>query len=194
MYHALGYGTLMYLQAALTFDMVNIFLLICYKTKVRNFIMMVERLELNRICLWNVNSWIQRKLSSTSVLPVCYLFHSKFPVIPCSGNHYVSQFPTRYSFQADIEAAVKAVKRSVQVCNQQRKKTGVIQTLTGTNYQELTEGWSAFKFFSGIFTLFRMRHPPFLVMTSFLFNWIGQCKSVSFSINQSELISFVSGN
>lgn len=61
MYHALGYGTLMYLQAALTFDM------------------------------------------------------------------------------ADIEAAVKAVKRSVQVCNQQRKKTGVIQTLTGTNYQELTE-------------------------------------------------------
>ena len=42
--------------------------------------------------------------------------------------------------QADIDAAVAAVKKSVQVCNKQRRKPGVMESLSKTNYNDFTEG------------------------------------------------------
>ena len=66
---------------------------------------------------------------------------------PCAVNyctalrrfsHFIPS--SMYYHQADIEAAVARVKRSVHVCNKMRKKLGVMGSLTKTNYDEYTEG------------------------------------------------------
>jgi hypothetical protein len=155
-YHSLGYGTILYFQAVMTFDMVSRSFPHCFYAKCGPILNAhtVYLAYVLHMLLAHCMFYRSPTRDDTAVTQPCYK-RTYDCVIPGRwdfcwkylGVLYCKQLfalISVYISQGDIEAAITAMKQSVLVSSQHQKRTSFMGSLSkvtsGVNYDEFTEG------------------------------------------------------